>query len=72
MDKVELKPKILVVDDEEDVREVICDYIEDIGLNVQTIVASNIDEALNKTKDDDQKTVFTNASVLTFCHSRTF
>ena len=43
MDQAELKPKILVVDDEEDVREVICDYIEDIGLGVQTIVASNID-----------------------------
>ncbi|MEE2743461.1 MAG: response regulator [Bdellovibrionota bacterium] len=53
MDKVELKPKILVVDDEEDVREVICDYIEDIGLGVQTIVASNIEEAITKTKDDE-------------------
>ena len=53
MEKVEPKPKILVVDDEEDVREVICDYIEDIDLDVQTIVASNIEEAIVKTKDDE-------------------
>ncbi len=53
MEKIEPKPKILVVDDEEDVREVICDYIEDIDLGVQTIVASNIEEAIVKTKDDE-------------------